>query len=266
MTTATELHTKAVEVDTAIADAYEAEFTARRNRDWANDSLRHRLGHRGGWNGFSTISHSDLMKEAAESTDPRIEHALDGYLTARTTLIEATKALAEANDKYEGWSRFFLVTNNNGHIHSSMNCRTCFHDTAFNWLPTLSGLTEADAVAEHGEILCSVCFPTAPVEWTNGTSNKDKAAKAKRAAEKAAREEARLAKALLPNGAPLRLRDEDIKTLATAKKWLTDAYRWGVGHPSYKIDEVTLVAEAVAAKTGETVETVLAAAKKRAAK
>jgi hypothetical protein len=67
------------------------------------------------------------------------------------------------------WSRFFVVPG--GHIHESMNCSTCNKEgkpTRFGWLPKLSGLTEKDAVEAHGTILCSVCFPTAPVEWTVG--------------------------------------------------------------------------------------------------
>jgi hypothetical protein len=70
-----------------------------------------------------------------------------------------------------GWSRFFLVTSSNGHIHSSMNCSTCHVTTAFAWLPDASGQTMADAIAERDKlgsaaILCTVCFPDAPVEWT----------------------------------------------------------------------------------------------------
>lgn len=85
--------------------------------------------------------------------------------------IEACKAeAAPLNTLYEAerWSRFFLVTSSaGGHIHSSMHCSTCRWDTGFAWLPDLSGLTEKDAVDAHGAILCTVCFPSAPVEWTN---------------------------------------------------------------------------------------------------
>jgi len=70
--------------------------------------------------------------------------------------------------RYEGWSRFFLVPG--GHIHSSMYCSTCNkanQPTEFQWLPELSGLTEDDAVKDYGAILCTVCYPNAPVEFTN---------------------------------------------------------------------------------------------------
>lgn len=88
---------------------------------------------------------------------------------------------AEAEKQYKGWSRFFLV--HGGHIHSSVDCSTCNkagNATSFGWLPELGGLTEADAVAQHGAILCTVCFPSAPVEWTNGVSHADAERLAKR--------------------------------------------------------------------------------------
>ena len=114
--------------------------------------------------------------------------AVAGADAARAVVDAAQAAFQTADEKYEGWARFFLVTNANGHIHSSMFCSTCHLDTGFAWLPTLSGLTEKDAVAEQGQRLCSVCFPSAPVEWTEGYYQNQKAeAKAERAAAKAAK-------------------------------------------------------------------------------
>ena len=75
-------------------------------------------------------------------------------------------AIALDKDLYTGWQRFFLVTD--GHIHASTQCHTLRITTSIGWLPDLSGLTEADAVAAHGPLLCTVCFPSAPVEWTVG--------------------------------------------------------------------------------------------------
>ncbi len=83
----------------------------------------------------------------------------------------AYAALVEAERQYEGWSRFFIV--HGGHIHSSMRCHSCSFATQFGWLPNLSGLTEAEAVAEWGGILCTFCFPSAPTEWTEGVNKKD---------------------------------------------------------------------------------------------
>lgn len=66
-----------------------------------------------------------------------------------------------------GWTRAWLVDNNNGHVHNSQLCWTCNARTRFGWLPQVSGQTEAEAVAEFGAILCTVCFPSAPSEWTD---------------------------------------------------------------------------------------------------
>jgi len=92
-------------------------------------------------------------------------------VTATREALAANQAEAaplEALYNAEQWNRFFLVTNANGHIHRSMQCSTCRWDTRFAWLPELSGLTEKDAVEAYGPKLCSVCFPSAPVEWTLG--------------------------------------------------------------------------------------------------
>lgn len=75
------------------------------------------------------------------------------------------------------WSRFFLVTSSAGHVHSSMHCHTCKQTTTYGWLPQLSGKSEAEAVEQLGTVLCSVCFPTAPVAHTDGKITKAKAAK-----------------------------------------------------------------------------------------
>ncbi|MFE6000406.1 DUF6011 domain-containing protein [Streptomyces sp. NPDC056454] len=79
-------------------------------------------------------------------------------------------------DRRGRWSRFYLVKNVDGHIHKTTSpneCHTLRHDTRMGWLPDLSGLTEADAVTAHGPILCTVCFPSAPVEWTVGRPKDD---------------------------------------------------------------------------------------------
>lgn len=83
-------------------------------------------------------------------------------------LLAERAALGEVFDSHGGWSRFFLVAG--GHIHASTACSTCNKGktpTEFGWLTDLSALTEADAVSAHGALLCTVCFPSAPVEWTN---------------------------------------------------------------------------------------------------
>lgn len=104
------------------------------------------------------------------------QEGLDRLQAQRADLqAEANEILAEASpyeDEYVRrgrWSRFYLVTNNGGHIHSSRSCSTCFPTTRFGWLPEYSGQDEAgamEALANQAHMLCSVCFPNAPVEWT----------------------------------------------------------------------------------------------------
>lgn len=63
---------------------------------------------------------------------------------------------------YTGWNRFFLVE----HIHNTTHCSSFRPTTRIMWLPNVSGLTEAEAVKEHGATLCTICFPSAPTELT----------------------------------------------------------------------------------------------------
>jgi hypothetical protein len=101
---------------------------------------------------------------------------------ARTALatFESTAAAAETtrhqvrldNHVYASapWARFFLVTSSDGLVHASMGCVTCNKGrsmTTFALLPELSGTDAETAVAALGPALCSVCFPDAPVAWTD---------------------------------------------------------------------------------------------------
>ncbi len=110
------------------------------------------------WGDLSKWEAQDITETLA--TISQIRHDL--YVNAEQS--KPGEAIFAANR----WSRFFLVNNTNGHIHSSMNCSTCNMRTNFSWLPNLSGLTEKDAVEEHGPLLCTVCYPSAPTEWTLG--------------------------------------------------------------------------------------------------
>lgn len=63
-----------------------------------------------------------------------------------------------------GWTRFFHVTNTNGHVHNSMHCSSCFPDTQYVWRTDLSGATEEQVVEWEAYQACSVCMPIAPAE------------------------------------------------------------------------------------------------------
>lgn len=98
----------------------------------------------------------------------RAESALDSDFEIHDEIHRLRTRANELEDLYTGWSRFFLVTSSAGHVHSSMHCSTCRPETRFGWLPELSGQSEAEAVKDLGPTLCTVCFPTAPVKWTEG--------------------------------------------------------------------------------------------------
>lgn len=87
------------------------------------------------------------------------------------TLNEGPAALLDAEwDRRGGWTRFYLCTNTDGHIHTGRSCNTVHATTHLVLKPELSGLTEKDAVRAYGPILCSVCYPTAPLAWTEGNT------------------------------------------------------------------------------------------------
>lgn len=167
----------AVEVDTKIAETYRTMIEANAKAQSTLESLMCAAA----WNARKTVqrtnSRSDyrthlwIDNKCVRATFPVLVPYLDDDEIDRATNVQAAMSAARdaylaAEADYEGWSRFFLV--NAGHIHRSMSCSSCNKGrsaTVFTWLPELSGLTEADAVAAHGAHLCTVCFPTAPTEW-----------------------------------------------------------------------------------------------------
>lgn len=136
------------------------------------------------------------------------------------------------------WNRFFLVEG--GHIHSSTGCSSLRPTTRIGWLPELSGETEAEAVEMYGSVLCSKCFPSAPVEHTLGrvktASQREKEA---RAAERAAKAAAKAAKLVIDPDTGKPLRDTfggELKTERSVSNAILsemNSLRWyGDSHPS----------------------------------
>lgn len=124
--------------------------------------------------------HADALKDARRRlkysrTDESREVWLARIAKAQAAVADAADAaepLAQAArdldaELYTGWRRFYLVE----HIHSSRSCSSFRLTTRVGWLPKVSGLTEAEAVAEYGAILCTICFPSAPVEFTRGVQD-----------------------------------------------------------------------------------------------
>lgn len=167
------------EVDTALAEIYKRRTDTNRIIDQALDTAHRIVGDqqhgRSEWKRDDADVETDLRKlaETYTPTPWSMHNPTKAVARLDAAYAELTRCDAEQrplDDQYYAapWARFFLVTSSDGHIHSSMACSTCRVTTEFGWLPELSGQTEADAVAAHGPLLCSVCFPSAPVEWTVG--------------------------------------------------------------------------------------------------
>ena len=150
-----------VEIDTALAEIYGRYYSHQdqvaKITAWIEDMEQGLAKFEAGDRRYSSYSQDSLDRLLAQREGAEV--------AAAEALAETRPYQAEYNSR--PWSRFFIVQNNGGHIHSSMGCSTCFVTTRFGWLPEFSGQTEAEAVAKHGAILCTVCYPTAPVEWTD---------------------------------------------------------------------------------------------------
>lgn len=163
------------EFDEELAAIYETHVGNLRRLEMATLDLRHTLK----VSRYDKMRLAELKSEAdarlSDETVPSwtrsdVRSALDTLNDSEEKVFETRQQIDVWDEAFEargGWARFFLVTNRGGHIHSSMDCSTCRINTKFSWLPSVSGKTEKDAVAEYGPMLCSVCFPSAPVEWTN---------------------------------------------------------------------------------------------------
>lgn len=161
---------------------------------------------------------TDQAKAKAE-TDIR------NFVIERNTLIEERETLDDEYRGRGGWTRYYLVTNTGGHVHTSTSCDTCFDDTDFGWLTQFSGTDQDEMGNLSGEAACARCFPNLPAEVMQAKRD----ARVDTPARIAAREEreaaaaAKQAKAAANgitavDGTPLK--DDDgytIKTLRTAQ-------------------------------------------------
>jgi len=267
-----------VEVDTAISELYTQRAQAGTAVHGAEEILHRMAGdhpHPVGTRSRPVYKWGMTFDEVLErgprhtydekTWDQKLQQREDGL--ARITELDSE--MGELEQKYVdagGWPRFFLVTNPGGHIHSSMHCSTCNAETKFAWLPELSGQTEGEAVENYGGILCSICYPSAPTEWTEGESHANREAREQREREKQERLTAKLAKALMPDGEPLRLPDtrDILKTQRAAEIWLSDSYDDIYGKNAERhANDRELVLDALKDKTGKSRDELLAETMKR---
>jgi hypothetical protein len=106
----------------------------------------------------------------------RAHRMLTAQYSTESERDEARAAYGEANGKISvlgsmiygleseygrrgGWARYFVVDNNNGHLHTHTRCQNTYDTTEWVWMPGMSGMTKAEAVAEGGKLTCLSCFP-----------------------------------------------------------------------------------------------------------
>lgn len=168
-------------IDKKIAEKYVELFKADSDNDSRLDPIYRmfRITRRSYPDGEDVVQKAiDFLDNTEGISDRKVEtlnNAINKYQEGKDKVMALLFEYRKMEDTlYTGWNRFYYV--NNGHIHNSMSCGTCNKRgiaTRFTWLPDLSGLTEKEAVEAHGAILCTVCFPSAPIEWTNGSTKKD---------------------------------------------------------------------------------------------
>lgn len=115
------------------------------------------------------VSHRDLIAMHEDGRLPEASRDIVSYREAEAVFDAANRDVREVDDEYKSrpWTRYWLVTTSDGHIHRSCDCSTCNKGklpTGFAIVPSLSGKTSEEAVAKLGPSLCSVCYPDAPVE------------------------------------------------------------------------------------------------------
>ena len=170
----------AVKIDTELSSWYHKRWDVSSKLDVAEDSIR-----------FYEKHYPNLVEEIQKYKDKVAK------LNQEYAKIQAEIKKLDAIYDQDPWTRAFLVINSNGHVHSSMDCNTCFPTTRYNWLVQYSNDDEKTIVEDAGQDACTVCYPSAPAEVLNRPSRivtADKIAKAQAKAERDAKREAKIAK------------------------------------------------------------------------
>lgn len=229
-----------VEIDTALAEIYVRTAKARYDRDLAwSDTVRYVEKYLG--LPFRQSATAQQITDALVEIEETAVEARDWNSRQAFAMAEKHEALAEQvnevimeaepfDTEYQrrgGWTRAFLVSNNGGHVHSSMACSTCFPTTQFHWLPEYSGKPEAEIVEDAGERACTVCYPSAPVDVLRRPTKifsedekKAQQAREERASKKAAAEAAQITFTWTEYG---RTQEKTFKTLRAATNALASA-------------------------------------------
>ncbi len=117
---------------------------------------------------FWTEKHPEDPQRMIDYVVGKLDEVENSYREAAQAVVDAEAAIVEHERAYAGWQRFWLVTSSNGLVHRSTGCSTCNKGrsaTTFALVAAMSGRPIDHLVEAVGPFLCSVCFPSAPVEW-----------------------------------------------------------------------------------------------------
>jgi hypothetical protein len=139
--------------------------------------------------------------------------------------IHEAKAIEQAGhdefDRRGGWTRYWIVANTGGHVHTTTACRTCYATTEFGWPTQLSGADGDQVVEAAGPLTCLTCFPeqredilaNRPVRFDAFETPEQRDERLKREAALNERNAAKIAKGVTPDGKPLNLGKVDYCTV-----------------------------------------------------
>lgn len=303
MTTTTEnrifTRTEAKEADRVLNELMFVTAKKEQHVVWAEDSVRHLVDRETGWGRQRSWGKSfeqaleEVRAQAATPNDDKpwkqseAQKALDeldetiSQLNA-AKLAEATQAALWRN--HGQWLRYSVVPG--GHIHTNGRaCHTLRPTTDVRWAHPVSGDSVEEAIATYGDVLCTHCFPDAPVANCGGKVSTDadgnpitkaeaQAIKDAREAEKAAKQAAKDAKSVFVPGTRDLVEGPDLREIKTERTLVTEIVdvlaRYGYGeswggsaldrkytekenYPTYR-EWLAYAYNALAVKHGKTVE------------
>lgn len=204
---------------------------------YAADSLRRLVDRETGWGrdrewGKTLVQAIAEVTELAATDETYIgrnaQSALDKLAEARAerdAADEAVKAQSALWAQHGRWMRYSVVPG--GHIHTNWrDCHTLRPSTTVLWAYQASGDTVDEAIEVYGTVLCTHCFPDAPVANCGGKTLTDangnvltkaeaQAIKDAKDAEKAAKQAAKNAKAVFVPGTTDLVQGPDLRELKT---------------------------------------------------
>lgn len=210
----------AVKIDTQLSSWYDKRWDLISKLESAEDSIK-------------------FYEKHYPTSVEKIQESIEKVAKIKSEIFKVNVEIKKLNAIYDQdpWTRAFLVIASNGHVHSSMDCNTCFSTTRYNWLIQYSNDDEKTIVEDAGQDACTICYPSAPADVLNRPSRivtADKIAKAAAKAEREAKKAAKLAKqkadAPTKSGEFLYFKDgrytEEIRTERTAvSEWNNLQYR-----------------------------------------